>query len=94
MFILGQFHPNVNRSICHNKRGDDIYEQIERITQRKRVQPDKNADAVLKAMDEFEERYFTLRRLIENGEFDRFQEEFARGKELRDQWMAYKNNRS
>lgn len=55
---------------------------------------EKNADAVLKAMDEFEERYFTLRRLIENGEFDRFQEEFARGKELRDQWMAYKNNRS
>ena len=55
---------------------------------------EKNADAVLKALDEFEERYFTLRRLIENGEFDRFQEEFARGKELRDQWMAYKNNRS
>ena len=55
---------------------------------------EKNTDAVLKAMDEFEERYFTLRRLIENGEFDRFQEEFARGKELRDQWMAYKNNRS
>ena len=55
---------------------------------------EKNAAAVLKAMDEFEDRYFTLRRLIENGEFDRFQEEFAHGKELRDQWMAYKNNRS
>ena len=55
---------------------------------------EKNRTAVLKAMDEFEERYFTLRRLIEEGEFDRFQEEFARGKELRDQWMSYKNNRS
>ena len=55
---------------------------------------EKNAVAVLKAMDEFEERYFTLRRLIEEGRFDEFQEEFARGKELRDKWMAYKNNRS
>lgn len=55
---------------------------------------EKNASAVLRAMDEFEVRYFTLRRLIEEGEFDRFEEEFARGKELRDQWMAYKNNRS
>ena len=55
---------------------------------------EKNATAVLKAMDEFEERYFTLRRLIEEGRFDEFQEEFARGKELRDKWMAYKNNRS
>ena len=55
---------------------------------------EKNRTAVLKAMDEFEERYFTLRRLIEEGEFDRFQEEFAKGKELRDQWMSYKNNRS
>lgn len=55
---------------------------------------EKNAVAVLRAMDEFEARYFTLRRLIENGEFDRFQEEFARGKKLRDQWMDYKNNRS
>lgn len=55
---------------------------------------EKNAAAVLKAMDEFEERYFNLRKLIENGDFDKFQDEFARGKELRDQWMSYKNNRS
>ncbi|MBE6385244.1 MAG: prephenate dehydrogenase [Lentisphaerae bacterium] len=55
---------------------------------------EKNASAVLKAMDEFEARYFTLRRLIEEGRFDEFQEEFARGKELRDKWMAYKNDRS
>lgn len=55
---------------------------------------EKNAAAVLTAMDEFEQRYFTLRRLIESGQFDEFQEEFARGKELRDQWIAYKNNRS
>ena len=55
---------------------------------------EKNASAVLTAMDEFEQRYFTLRRLIESGQFDEFQKEFARGKELRDNWMAYKNNRS
>ena len=55
---------------------------------------EKNASAVLQAMDEFEEHYFTLRRLIEEGRFDEFQAEFARGKALRDQWMAYKNNRS
>ncbi|MBR2374289.1 MAG: prephenate dehydrogenase/arogenate dehydrogenase family protein [Lentisphaeria bacterium] len=55
---------------------------------------EKNASAVLQAMNEFEERYFALRRLIENGDFDKFQDEFARGKELRDKWMDYKNNRS
>ena len=55
---------------------------------------EKNASAILKAMDEFESCYFNLRRLIEKGDFDAFEKEFERGRELREEWLAYKNNRS
>ena len=55
---------------------------------------EKNAPAILKAMDEFEACYFNLRRLIEKGDFDAFEKEFERGRELREEWLAYKNNRS
>ena len=55
---------------------------------------EKNAPAILRAMDEFEACYFNLRRLIEKGDFDAFEKEFERGRKLREQWLAYKNNRS
>ena len=55
---------------------------------------EKNASAILQAMDEFEACYFNLRRLIERGDFDAFEREFERGRELREEWLAYKNNRS
>lgn len=54
---------------------------------------EKNHTAILQAMDEFETRYFALRRMIESGDFDGFERAFARSKELRDCWMEYKNSR-
>ncbi len=51
-----------------------------------------NRPAVLKAMDDFELRYSMMRRMIEAGDFDAFEREFAHGKLLRDAWVEYKNS--
>ena len=37
------------------------------------------------------ELYEEIKKLIECGDFDGFEREFARGKELRDRWLQYKN---
>ena len=50
-----------------------------------------NREAVLAAMAEFERRLGHYRRLIEERRFDEFEDEFRRGKELRDQWTLYKS---
>ena len=46
--------------------------------------------AVLKAMSDFETCYYSMKRMIETGDFDGFEREFARGKLLRDSWIEYK----
>ena len=50
-----------------------------------------NRPAVLAAMRDFEEKYDSFKRMIESGDFDRFEREFAQGKLLRDSWVEYKN---
>ena len=49
-----------------------------------------NQAAVLTAMRDFDRRYERFRALIEQGDFDAFEREFAEGKRLRDEWVAYK----
>ncbi len=49
-----------------------------------------NVPAVLDAARRFETRFRNLIDIIETGDFDRFEAEFARGKELRDGWIDYK----
>jgi len=51
---------------------------------------ENNQGAALSAIASFEKRLHRLRKIIENGEFDEFEQEFAQGKELRDSWVAYK----
>lgn len=51
---------------------------------------ENNQPAVLVTIKEFEKRWKHLRELIENGQFDEFEKEFAHGKEMRDQWLKYK----
>ena len=51
---------------------------------------ENNASAVLEALDLFEEGLDEFRRLIASGDFDGFEERFARGKMLRDSWLKYK----
>lgn len=50
-----------------------------------------NRPAVLAAMRDFENKYDSFKRMIESGDFDRFEREFAQGKLLRDSWVEYKN---
>ncbi len=52
---------------------------------------ENNREAVLTAMRDFETSYQRFRALIEEGNFDEFEREFARGKLLRDSWVEYKN---
>ncbi len=52
---------------------------------------ENNQDAVLDTMREFERRWDNLRTIIEKGDFNAFEEEFAKGKHLRDAWIDYKN---
>lgn len=49
-----------------------------------------NQSAVLVAMRDFDRCYERFRELIERGDFDAFEREFAEGKRLRDEWVAYK----
>lgn len=50
-----------------------------------------NTPAVIASLHTFAERFDAMAELIRRGDFDGFEREFARGKELRDQWMKYKN---
>jgi len=50
-----------------------------------------NREFVLTAMHDFDRRYEEFRKLIESGDFDGFERLFAEGKELRDEWLDYKN---
>lgn len=51
----------------------------------------QNQQAVLAALRDFDRRYAELKHLIEIGDFDGFENEFARGKQLRDRWLEYKS---
>lgn len=51
-----------------------------------------NRQPVLEAIDEFEWYFGLIKKLIKEGRFDEFERLFARGKELRDSWIAYKNS--
>ncbi len=53
-----------------------------------------NQAAVLSSLDDFERQFRQVRQLIEEKKFDEFEEMFAHGKELRDGWVEYKNNRN
>lgn len=49
-----------------------------------------NTPAVLEAMHNFEKSLSDYRKLIEDGDFDTFEKQFADGKVLRDLWLKYK----
>lgn len=49
-----------------------------------------NTPAVLASIRNFEASMKNLEHLIESGDFDGFEREFGKGKELRDSWMKYK----
>ncbi len=51
-----------------------------------------NRPAVLNSMDSFERYWRELRKMIEQGDFDRFESEFAKSKTMRDAWIKYKND--
>jgi len=51
---------------------------------------ESNQPAVLEALGGFQSELARLKRLIEQGDFDGFEREFARGKALRDSWLDYK----
>ncbi len=51
---------------------------------------ENNRECVLGAMRDFDRRYEHFRKLVEEGDFDAFEREFAKGKILRDQWVTYK----
>ena len=50
-----------------------------------------NTPAVIASLETFAGSLKVLEELIRRGDFDGFEREFARGKELRDSWMKYKN---
>ena len=47
-----------------------------------------NTPAILTALDNFQKKLDVLRGEIASGDYDAFQREFARGKELRDAWLV------
>lgn len=51
---------------------------------------ENNREAVLAAMADFDRFYEEFRKLITAKDFDAFEKDFAAGKALRDEWMAYK----
>lgn len=53
---------------------------------------ENNQPAVLETVKELEKRWRHIRQIIENKQYDQLQEEFAKGKKLRDDWIKYKNN--
>ena len=50
-----------------------------------------NRKAVLAAMDSYEKRCAELKNLIARGDFDGFEKEFARGKEMSELWQSTKH---
>jgi prephenate dehydrogenase len=53
---------------------------------------ENNQPAVLATVKEFEKRWLKLIDIIERKEYDKLESEFAHGKELRDNWIDYKNS--
>ncbi len=51
-----------------------------------------NQSAVLETVIEFEKRWINIRESIKNKDFDALEEEFSKGKNLRDSWIKYKND--
>ncbi len=54
---------------------------------------ENNQPAVLEVVQEFEKRWHHLVEIIKNRDFDSLEKEFAKGKELRDDWIKYKNTK-
>lgn len=54
---------------------------------------EQNREAVLHAMDKFDFEYAKFRNAIENCNFDNFEQEFARGRMLRGEWLNYLKNK-
>lgn len=54
---------------------------------------ESNRDAVLAAVKRFEKRFIEMKKTIENGDFDSFEELFSTGKLLRNAWLGYKRPR-
>lgn len=50
-----------------------------------------NADVIVKACDEYSERFKAITDSLRRGDFDGFQELFARGRDLRGMWLDYKS---
>lgn len=53
----------------------------------------ENREYILKAMADFDLRYEKFKKFITDGDFDKFEKEFAAGKLLRDSWMDYKSEK-
>ena len=54
---------------------------------------ENNREAVLDAMDYFDRAYGNFRKIIEEKRFDDFEKEFALGRELREEWLEYLENK-
>ena len=54
---------------------------------------ENNREAVLEAMDYFDMAYGKFRKIIEEGRFDDFEKEFAKGRTLREEWLEYMENK-
>ena len=54
---------------------------------------ESNTPAVLRALERFEVRFTQLQESLQQGDFDRFEQLFARGKLLRSAWLGYKKPR-
>ena len=54
---------------------------------------ESNTPAVLRALERFELCFTRMRESLQQGDFDRFEELFARGKLLRGAWLGYKKPR-
>lgn len=51
---------------------------------------ENNYDAVLETVKNFESKWLYLTEVIEKKDFDTLEKEFAKGKSLRDEWMAFR----
>ncbi len=54
---------------------------------------ESNRDAVLAAMEQFENLWNEYKNIITTGDFDRFEELFGHGRTLRDAWIKYKESK-
>ena len=51
---------------------------------------EQNTTAVLTALTELRKHLDEFENMVRNGDFDGFEKKFAKGKELRDQWIRWK----